>query len=189
MLKKLLILLAVYSYVEAKDPVILNCRKTPAFHHSDIPKYFESSNNLLRKTDEFYTAMGQKVLISGRLTDSGCVPISDAKVYIWQTNFEGKYQYKNEDLKTGYDPYFSGSGSVTTDNLGNFSFVTILPGKSDNPYVDFIVKHKDFKTFNTRMFFNPQKDKKLKALVAKKSSESNYEFNICLDQRNVFVSY
>ena len=52
-------------------------------------------------------------------------------------------------------PYFTGSGRAVTDNLGRFNFVTLFPGTYEEraPHIHVRVLHKDFKEFNTEMFF------------------------------------
>ena len=42
-----------------------------------------------------------------------------------------------------------------TNNLGYYSFITIIPGKSGDraPHINFLVQHPDFPEFKTQMFF------------------------------------
>ena len=97
------------------------------------------------------------------MLDKNCVPISDAKIQIWQANHYGLYQYstpisKNNDIKSKdfFDPNFVGSGTAVTNNMGQFNFLSIMPGEyEDNkPHININIIHPDFDDFQTEMFFS-----------------------------------
>ena len=120
-----------------------------------MPEVFGTTNNLLQKTGSFYAAFGEPFYVQGTITDSFGVPISGAIVEIWQTNSAGKYQTlleKNSDL---IDKNFSMSGKTTTDNLGNYYFITIMPGFYLNraPHINFNIYHPKFGKLETEMYF------------------------------------
>lgn len=137
------------------------CVSTKKFMNNYEPKVFESSNNLLRRNGQESIFCGEKVVIRGRVVDSNCVPISDAKVYLWQVGCDGKYPY--EPLRNRVDEHFinlsnkstfQGSGIATTNNNGEFQFITIYPAKSDHksPYVNIRVEHRDAGELQTKFF-------------------------------------
>lgn len=182
------------------DEVIINCKVTPEIYHVDnIPKNFSSFNNLRRKPGSPIVAEGRLINISGKLVDKNCVPIQNAKVSIWHMNAYGDYQYDDSDHRIAHiDPNFSGSGSIVTNNMGEFSFITILPGEFTNkiPFIDFKIEHEDFLPFETRMFFSDKSpelkkfNKEIaKRLVAVAMPDNRYEFNITLSGSNIYRRY
>ena len=122
-----------------EDKVIINnlnyCPISPTILSDYEPEHFQPTNNLLRGSGKIASYCGEKIIISGKLVDQNCVPISDAKVYLWQTGCDGKYPYKplknridkNRLNLTKNTSSFQGNGIATTDNNGNFYFITIRP--------------------------------------------------------------
>ncbi|MDX2049952.1 MAG: hypothetical protein SFT93_02075 [Rickettsiaceae bacterium] len=99
------------------------------------PKIFPKTNNLLRKQGQRPILCGTKLIIRGKLLDSKCTPVSDAKVQIWHVGCDGKYPYellrnhKKHHALTNLDSdsTFLGAGTTITDNNGEFIFITIVP--------------------------------------------------------------
>lgn len=60
---------------------------------------------------------GQRILLTGRITDGDGAPCTDAMVEIWQADPEGSYEGT-----------FHGFGRCATDAEGRFRFVTVRPG-------------------------------------------------------------
>ncbi len=122
------------------------------------PEIFNVTNNLLRKVGEKPSIKGEIVVIKGKLLDKKCVPVSDAKIYLWQVGDNGKYPYTplrnvvNKVLiSKSKTSSFVGSGITTTDNNGNFYFITISPKKISNigPYFNFRIEHRELGNFQT----------------------------------------
>lgn len=140
------------------------CEVTKSSINDYEPRIFESSNNLLRRNGQNPVFCGEKIVIKGRVLDSNCVPISDAKVYLWQVGCDGKYPY--EPLRSRVDrkkinisknaSTFQGSGVATTDNNGKFTFITICPGIADkkNNYVNFRVSHRNLGNLQTKFIIS-----------------------------------
>lgn len=63
-----------------------------------------------------YTA-GQRIALTGRITDGSGAAVADAMVEIWQADPEGRY-----------DAGFHGFGRCATDKQGRFRFTTVKPG-------------------------------------------------------------
>jgi protocatechuate 3,4-dioxygenase, beta subunit len=120
-----------------------------------MPPQFGKTNNLMQKTGSFYAAAGELIYIHGTLTDSFGVPISGAVVEIWQTNSAGKYHSLLEQNSDLTDKNFNMSGRITTDNLGNYHFITIMPGFYLNraPHINFNIYHPKFGKLETEMYF------------------------------------
>jgi protocatechuate 3,4-dioxygenase beta subunit len=139
-------------------PVFLPRKSTPSrFFSADLsmPDSFITSNNLIKKTGSFYRAFGEVIFVQGTLSDSFGVPISGAIIEIWQTNAAGKYHTLLEPDSEYIDKYFSMSGRTITDNLGNYHFITIMPGSVPGraPHINMNVYHQKFGRLETEMYF------------------------------------
>lgn len=126
------------------------CAVTKATTNDYEPENFEPTNNLLRKAGQEELFCGKKIIVHGKVLDQNCVPVADAKVYIWQVSCNGKYPYKplkNIAKKALVDINrqftFTGNGTATTNNKGEFSFVTTYPpAMHDLPaHIDLRVEH------------------------------------------------
>lgn len=123
------------------------------------PEKFSTGNNLLRKAGTHEVYCGQKILLQINLKDKECIPISDAKIYIWQVGCDGKYPYeplrnrvKKELINTKSKSSFVGSGIATSDNLGNARFITIYPpARHKQNFINVRVKHSQYGEFQTQI--------------------------------------
>ena len=120
-----------------------------------MPDSFGSTNNLAKKAGSFYRAYGEIVYIQGCISDSFGVPIHNAVIEVWQTNSAGKYHTLLESGSGYVDKFFSMSGRAISDNLGNYHFITIMPGASSGraPHINFNVYHPRFGKLETEMYF------------------------------------
>jgi protocatechuate 3,4-dioxygenase beta subunit len=188
-----------------------SCPITPShLEKTAIPPIYKS-NNLRKRIGYITEAKGQKIIISGIITDSNCSPITNARIDLWQADSLGFYKsfqpnpylndqrlYKksealfteNYETSTIADENFTGSGSITTDNLGRFHFLTIKPGSQDkkDPVIHIRILHKNFPEFHSLLFFpenykaNPlQKPNKIL-----EGKENNYYYKITLMGENPF---
>ena len=73
-------------------------------------------------------AVGQRILVFGRVLDSDGRPVPDALVEVWQANASGRYRHAVDNFPAPLDPHFDGLGRVVTDSLGRYEFMTIKPG-------------------------------------------------------------
>jgi protocatechuate 3,4-dioxygenase, beta subunit len=144
----------------AKEPaLVFEPRKpTPSrFFAADLsmPDSFATTNNLAKKVGSFYRAFGEIIFVQGTITDSFAVPIEGAVIEIWQTNAAGKYHTLLEDNSEYVDKYFSMSGRTITDNLGNYHFITIMPGSNPGraPHINMNIYHSKFGKLETEMYF------------------------------------
>lgn len=85
------------------------------------------TNNLRRETGSGYVADGQPIYVIGRVLDKNCIPMTGARVELWQHDAKGKLPSSEKK-----DPHFTGSGTAFTDNLGQYSFLTVMPGKGSS---------------------------------------------------------
>ena len=74
------------------------------------------------------TPIGERMLLYGRVLDTGGKPLRDTLVEIWQANAAGRYRHVVDRWPAELDPNFSGGGRTVTDGEGRYRFVTIKPG-------------------------------------------------------------
>lgn len=137
------------------------CKVTQAYYNNYDPEFFARNNNLLRSSEsqeEVYC--GQKIIIHGRLLDRNCIPVPDAKIYIWQAACDGKYRYSpmrnNLDknlIKIDARQSFVGNGTASTDSNGEFVFLTVLPGAVHGlpSHINVRAEHRLFGKIETRI--------------------------------------
>jgi protocatechuate 3,4-dioxygenase, beta subunit len=73
-------------------------------------------------------AIGQRIIVCGRVLDGDGRPVPDTLVEVWQANAGGRYRHVVDQWPAPLDPNFDGLGRVLTDSLGRYSFTTIKPG-------------------------------------------------------------
>lgn len=73
-------------------------------------------------------ALGQRIIVSGRVLDEDARPVPHTVVEVWQANAAGRYIHRNDQWNAPLDPNFTGTGRVVTDDQGRYRFVTVRPG-------------------------------------------------------------
>jgi protocatechuate 3,4-dioxygenase beta subunit len=90
--------------------------------------------NLVRPGDADLThfaggeALGERIIVTGRVLDEEGRPQPNMLVEIWQANAAGRYHHDVDRHDAPLDPHFSGVGRVATGADGAYRFVTIKPG-------------------------------------------------------------
>lgn len=74
------------------------------------------------------TAMGERIIVAGRVTDENGRPVPNAMVEVWQANASGRYHHARDQHDAPLDPNFLGQGRVITDSEGRYRFTSIRPG-------------------------------------------------------------
>jgi protocatechuate 3,4-dioxygenase, beta subunit len=72
--------------------------------------------------------IGERIIVTGRVLDSGGRPVPGALIEIWQANAAGRYAHQTDKHPAPLDPNFDGVGRCLTDAEGRYRFVTIKPG-------------------------------------------------------------
>jgi protocatechuate 3,4-dioxygenase beta subunit len=85
--------------------------------------------DLTRSNAGLAKAIGQRIVVSGRLLDQDARPVPHSLVEIWQANAGGRYLHATDQHDAPLDPNFTGIGHTFTDELGRYKFITILPGR------------------------------------------------------------
>jgi protocatechuate 3,4-dioxygenase, beta subunit len=73
-------------------------------------------------------ALGERIIVSGRVLDENSRPIPHTLVELWQANSAGRYFHKIDQHDAPLDPNFPGVGHTVTDSEGRYKFLTIRPG-------------------------------------------------------------
>ena len=98
----------------------------PVFGHSMIG---ELDNDLiLNYAQPGESAIGERIIVHGRVLDERARPVAGALVEFWQANAGGRYRHKKETYLAAIDPNFGGCGRAITDEDGCYHFRTIRPG-------------------------------------------------------------
>jgi protocatechuate 3,4-dioxygenase beta subunit len=74
------------------------------------------------------SAIGERIIVHGRITDEDGRPVPRTIVEIWQANASGRYQHPGDEHDAPIDPNFRGEGRVYTDDEGWYRFTSIKPG-------------------------------------------------------------
>ena len=72
--------------------------------------------------------LGERIIVTGRVTDEAGRPVPDTLVEVWQANAAGRYVHATDQHDAPLDPNFLGAGRCATDAKGVYSFKTVKPG-------------------------------------------------------------
>ncbi len=73
-------------------------------------------------------ALGERIVVAGRVLDEDGRAIAGTVIEIWQANAAGRYAHVEDQHEAPLDPHFAGIGRVITDDRGAYRFVSIKPG-------------------------------------------------------------
>ncbi len=73
-------------------------------------------------------AIGQRIIVTGRVLDEYGQPVPQMLLEVWQANAAGRYLHKRDQWPGPLDPHFLGMGRCLTDDRGIYHFLTIRPG-------------------------------------------------------------
>lgn len=129
----------------------------PFFPVVDQP---DKDADLTRIEGHSESALGDVVVVEGRVLDEAGVPISGALIDVWQANVHGRYAHEADPNPQPLDPHFQGWGKMVTDESGRYRFRTIIPGAyqvgetwSRPPHIHFKVAKRGFHELTTQMYF------------------------------------
>ena len=157
---------------------------------------------------------GERITISGTLSDGRGAPIDDGLVEIWQADAEGHYPQPGQPIQSA----FVGFGRAATGSSGQFSFTTIKPGPVSTVHRDVggdgcrdvleaphilvsVMARGVMSRCWTRMYFagEPLNDtdpvlqlvpaSRRDTLLARRQDDGAYEFNIVLQGDNETVFF
>ncbi len=73
-------------------------------------------------------AIGQRIIVMGRVLDDSGNAVPNTLLEIWQANAAGRYLHKRDTWPGPLDPNFLGIGRCLTNDEGVYRFLTIRPG-------------------------------------------------------------
>jgi protocatechuate 3,4-dioxygenase beta subunit len=73
-------------------------------------------------------ALGERIIVEGRVLDEDGRPVPHTMVEIWQANAAGRYNHERDSHDAPLDPDFKGIGRVFTDADGAYRFISVKPG-------------------------------------------------------------
>ncbi|HET8997548.1 MAG TPA: protocatechuate 3,4-dioxygenase subunit beta [Acetobacteraceae bacterium] len=95
----------------------------PRFSPARFPASADLTSNTTGKP-----ALGERIIVAGRVLDEDGRPVRNTMVEIWQCNATGRYDHPADQHDAPLDANFHGAGRVFTDEDGNYRFLTIRPG-------------------------------------------------------------
>lgn len=84
--------------------------------------------DLTRNAGTAGEAIGQRIVVTGRVVDADGAPIPHTLVEVWQANAAGRYVHQRDQWPGPLDPNFLGIGRCLTDGEGVYRFLTVRPG-------------------------------------------------------------
>ncbi|MDQ7829708.1 MAG: protocatechuate 3,4-dioxygenase subunit beta [Armatimonadota bacterium] len=85
-------------------------------------------SDLTRNAGTGGEAIGERIIVTGRVLDDEGNPVPHTLVEIWQANAAGRYRHRRDQHHAPLDPNFLGFGRCLTDAQGVYRFVTVRPG-------------------------------------------------------------
>ncbi|MHA7775347.1 protocatechuate 3,4-dioxygenase subunit beta [Roseibium sp. M-1] len=98
----------------------------PTFGHNDIDPL--DKDLIYNYAQPGESAIGERIILHGRVLDENARPIPNTLVEIWQANAGGRYRHKKDTYLAPIDPNFGGCGRTLTDENGYYYFRTVKPG-------------------------------------------------------------
>ena len=98
----------------------------PVFGHADVGP--TDHDLLLNHAAPGRSALGERIVLHGRVLDGDARPVANTLVEIWQANAGGRYRHARDAYLAPLDPDFGGCGRTLTDADGRYRFHTVKPG-------------------------------------------------------------
>jgi protocatechuate 3,4-dioxygenase beta subunit len=91
-------------------------------------KLAPGENDLTRDAETGKAAMGERIIVVGKVMDEDEKPIANTLIEIWQANAAGRYHHPVDQHNAPLDPNFTGAGRCATNEKGEYRYLTIKPG-------------------------------------------------------------
>ncbi len=85
-------------------------------------------SDLTRNAGTGTEAIGERIIVTGRVLDAEGDPVPETLIEVWQANAAGRYRHVVDQHHAPLDPNFLGVGRCLTDAQGVYRFTTIKPG-------------------------------------------------------------
>jgi protocatechuate 3,4-dioxygenase beta subunit len=97
----------------------------PIFGHDAVQP---GDDDLTHNAGAAGEAMGERLIITGRVLDEDERPVPNTLIEIWQANAAGRYHHEVDQHQAPLDQNFIGAGRCLTNDKGEYRFLTIKPG-------------------------------------------------------------
>ena len=97
----------------------------PVFGHEAVR---ELDSDLTQNGRRGGEPLGERIVVTGNVTDEAGRPLRNTLIEIWQANAAGRYIHKVDQHAAPIDPNFFGGGRCVTDGEGRYRFLTVKPG-------------------------------------------------------------
>jgi protocatechuate 3,4-dioxygenase beta subunit len=85
-------------------------------------------NDLTRNSATGKEAMGERIIVVGKVMDENERPVPNTLIEIWQANSAGRYLHPVDQHNAPLDRNFTGAGRCLANDQGEYRFLTIKPG-------------------------------------------------------------
>ena len=85
-------------------------------------------DDLTRIAGSAQEALGERIIVVGRVLDEDDNPVPNTLIEIWQANAAGRYRHPVDQHNAPLDPNFTGAGRCLTNERGEYRYLTIKPG-------------------------------------------------------------
>ena len=85
-------------------------------------KLAPGENDLARNADTGKEAMGERIIVVGRVSDEDDKPVPNTLIEIWQANAAGRYHHPVDQHNAPLDPNFIGAGRCVTNEKGEYRY-------------------------------------------------------------------
>ncbi len=93
-----------------------------------VSRILTEDADLTRNAGTGGEAIGQRIIVTGRVHDERGAPVPNTLVEVWQANAAGRYVHRRDQWPGPLDPNFLGIGRCLTDAEGTYRFLTVRPG-------------------------------------------------------------
>jgi protocatechuate 3,4-dioxygenase, beta subunit len=93
-----------------------------------ISSIAREDNDLTRNSGTDGIAIGERIIVTGRVVDGSGNPVANTLIEIWQANAAGRYVHRGDQHDAPIDPNFLGMGRCLTNRAGEYTFLTVRPG-------------------------------------------------------------
>lgn len=116
------------------------------------PPLAAGENDLTRRGPGKPRAIGDVILVTGRVLADDGRPLEGVLIEAWQANAAGRYRHRKDDHDAPLDANFDGHGRAVTDGDGGYAFLTIKPGPYPMPGPVWRTPHLHFSLFGGGFF-------------------------------------
>lgn len=113
------------NYAKIEEPFTISELTSPS---RALDRVLPEDSDLTTNAGTGQEAIGQRIVVTGRVLDEKGVPVPDVLIEIWQANAAGRYTHEFDEWKGPIDPNFIGRGRCKSDAQGVYRFLTVKPG-------------------------------------------------------------